>query len=135
MTVIKLPKKPLKAFNPKRPASALLLAQIEHLEHAVGRVATHVKRTEGQAAKYIADLTAELLRQAQEPTAPAPPPLAGAAPAAASSAPATPVGTKKTATKHHASPAGKAPARKAATRAAPKRGTKTRRPTTRRRGR
>src|ERR1041384_1035 len=65
MTVIKLKKVPAKAFNPKRPASTLLLSQIEHLEHAVGREPRRIKRTEGQAARYIAELTAELLRQTE----------------------------------------------------------------------
>jgi hypothetical protein len=114
MTVIKLIKTPKKAFNPQRPAGKLLLSQIEHLEHAVGRQSKATKRTEGQAARHIAELTAELLRKAQEPAAPAPAPLAGAAPAAASPSPAvtqptvprmqTPVGTKKAGTKHHVMP-------------------------------
>src|SRR5215475_12331879 len=87
MTVIKLPKTPKSAFNPLRPASALLLSQIEHLEHAVGLEPKRVKRTEGDAARYIAKLTAELLKQAQTPAAPAPSPLAGTVPVAASPSP------------------------------------------------
>src|SRR5215469_11160879 len=123
MTVIKLVKTPKKAFNPQRPAGKLLLSQIEHLEHAVGRQSKATKRTEGQAARYIAELTAELLRKAQEPAAPAPAPLAGAAPAAASPSPTvnqpiapraqTPVGTKKVGTKHHVMAVPKAAKKKA----------------------
>jgi hypothetical protein len=123
MTVIKLPKTPKNAFNPRRPASALLLSQIEHLEHAVGLDPKRVKRTEGDAARYIAKLTAELLKQSQAPTAPAPSPLAGAVPVAASSSPSvtqpvvpraqTSVGTKKAGTKHHVMPIPKAAKKKA----------------------
>jgi hypothetical protein len=120
MTVIKLPKTPKSAFNPRRPAGLLLLSQIEHLEHAVGLEPRRVKRTEGQAAEYIAELTAQLLKQSQTPTSPAPPPLAGVAPAAASTAPSTvtatrpsqritsPPATKKVATRRHAPVARKA---------------------------
>jgi hypothetical protein len=35
MAKINVPKPPSKAFNPKRPASDLLLSQVEHLEWAV----------------------------------------------------------------------------------------------------
>jgi len=123
MTVIKLPKTPKSAFNPRRPASALLLSQIEHLEHAVGLEPKRVKRTEGDAARYIAKLTAELLKQAQTPAAPAPSPLAGTAPAAVSPSPTVtqpvvpraqiPVGTKKAGTKHHVMPVPKGAKKKA----------------------
>jgi len=120
MTVIKLPKTPKSAFNPRRPAGLLLLSQIEHLEHAVGLEPKRVKRTEGQAAEYIAELTAQLLKQSQTPTSPAPPPLAGVAPAAASTAPSTvtatppqqrvtaPPASKKVATRKHAAASRKA---------------------------
>jgi hypothetical protein len=120
MTVIKLPITPKQAFNPRRPAGALLLAQIEHLEHAVGIEPKRIKRTEGQAAKYIAELTAELLKQSQQPTAPAPSPTVTAAPA---SRPVVPVGTKTVGTKHHAAPARKSPAPKVAKRSSPKKKT------------
>jgi hypothetical protein len=123
MTVIKLPKTPKNAYNPRRPASALLLSQIEHLEHAVGLEPKHVKRSEGDAARYIAKLTAEVLKQAQTPAAPAPSPLSGTAPAAASPSPSVtqpvvprpqiPVGTKKTGTKHHVMPVPKTARKKA----------------------
>jgi hypothetical protein len=130
MTVIKLPKTPKSAYNPRRPASALLLSQIEHLEHAVGLEPKRVKRTEGDAARYIAKLTAELLKQAQAPAAPAPSPLAGRAPAAASPSPSVtqpivppaqiPVGTKKTGTKHHVMPVRKTARKKAKTKTSKK---------------
>jgi len=127
MTLIKLPRTPKAAFNPGRPASALLLAQIEHLEHAVGLEPKYVKRSEGQAAKYIAELTAKLLKQSQQPTAPAPSPTVTAAPA---SHPVVPVGTKTVGTKHHAAPARKASKRKTAKRVASK---KTKKKTAKRR--
>ena len=101
MTIIKLPRTPRQAFNPRRPAGALLLAQIEHLEHAVGIEPKRIKRSEGEAAKYIAQLTAKLLAQSQQPTAPAPSPTVTSAPA---SHPVAPVGTKTVSTKHHATP-------------------------------
>jgi hypothetical protein len=64
MAVIKVPKTPRSAFQPDRPAGQLLLAQVEHLEHAVGLPFTkRKKRTEGEAAEYIRQLTARLLGQ------------------------------------------------------------------------
>ena len=117
MTLIKLPKTPKDAFNPRRPAGALLMAQIEHLEHAVGIEPKYVRRSEGEAAKYIGELTARLLKQSQQPTAPAPSPTVTAAPA---SHPVVPVGTKTVGTKHHAAPARKASKGKTAKRVAPK---------------
>jgi len=125
MTVIKLPKTPKSAFNPRRPAGALLLAQIEHLEHAVGLEPKRVRRSEGQAAKYIAELTARLLKQSQQPTAPAPS-VTSRQPLPA----IVPVGTKAVGTKKHATPAGKSSARNAA-----KRGVSKKKAVTRRRAR
>jgi len=126
MTIIKLPITPKHAFNPRRPAGALLLAQIEHLEHAVGIAPKRIKRTEGQAAKYIGELTAEVLKQSQQPTAPAPSPTVTAAPA---SHPVVPVGTKTVGTRHHAAPAGASSAPKTAKRSSPKKKTAKRRRT------
>jgi hypothetical protein len=65
MTHIKVPKPPASAFNPDRPASSLLRAQILHLEHALGRPESPPNKrwTEGAAARYIAELTAELTGQ------------------------------------------------------------------------
>src|SRR6185295_247678 len=65
MTHITVPKPPASAFNPNRPASSLLRAQILHLEHALGipESPANKKWTEGVAARYIADLTARLTGQ------------------------------------------------------------------------
>ena len=65
MTHIKVPKPPASAFNPDRPASSLLRAQILHLEHALGvpESPPNKRWTEGAAARYIAELTAELTGQ------------------------------------------------------------------------
>src|SRR5213075_1649047 len=62
MTRIKVPKPPRSAFNPDRPASSLLRAQILHLEHALGvpESPPNKRWTEGAAARYIAELTARL---------------------------------------------------------------------------
>lgn len=69
MVVIKVPKTPKKAFNKDRPPSGLLQAQVEHLQAAVLGVpaaATAMRSrpampaTEGDAAAYIAELTARL---------------------------------------------------------------------------
>jgi hypothetical protein len=73
MAVIKVPKTPRSAFRPDRPAGGLLLAQVEHLEHAVGLpFRKRKKRTEGEAAEYIRQLTARVLGQ-PEPIAEAKP--------------------------------------------------------------
>ena len=81
MTVIKIPKTPRTAFNPGRPASALLKAHILHLEHALGLPEGSPKRrwTEGAAARYIGELTARLTGQpgpapATKPSKPKPKP-------------------------------------------------------------
>ena len=69
MAVIKVPKTPRSAYQPDRPAGQLLLAQVAHLEHAVGLPETKRKRlTEGAAAEYIRQLTARLLGE-PEPVA------------------------------------------------------------------
>lgn len=64
MAVIKVPKTPKRAFNPGRPPSGLLRAQVEHLEAAARSVQGDLRprkvRTEGQAALYIQQLTAQL---------------------------------------------------------------------------
>jgi hypothetical protein len=64
MTVI-VPRPSPKAMNPDRVANALLLAQVEHLQHAERRlplryrtaIYTHAIRTEGEAARYIREVT------------------------------------------------------------------------------
>jgi hypothetical protein len=63
MAVIKVPKTPKQSFNKDRPASVLLIGQIEHLEWAVmpaSRRRLRARRrelTEGQAAERVAQLT------------------------------------------------------------------------------
>jgi hypothetical protein len=65
MADIKVPKTPKKAFNPDRPPSGLITSQVEHLEAALGMFSEPGQRrtgprTEGEAAEYIAQLTAQL---------------------------------------------------------------------------
>ncbi len=65
MAIIPVPKPSPKAMNPNRPVNALLLAQVEHLQHAERRlplkyrseIYTHAIRTEGEAARYIREVT------------------------------------------------------------------------------
>src|SRR5262249_6924841 len=82
-TVIKVPKTPKSAYNPNRPAGLLLQAQIVHLEHALGMPERKPKRrTEGEAARYIATLTARLMSMppASKPAQSASPPPSQATP-------------------------------------------------------
>ena len=52
-------------MDPDRPANALLLAQVSHLQHAERRlplryrseIYTHAIKTEGEAARYIREVT------------------------------------------------------------------------------
>ena len=65
-----VPKRPRNAFNPNRRASGLIKAQIEHLEAAAGirraKAARRPKeRSEGEAAEYIAQLTAMIYAHAR----------------------------------------------------------------------
>jgi hypothetical protein len=65
MAIIQVPKPSKQAWNPDRPVSGLLLAQIHHLQHAERRlplryrseIYTHAIRTEGEAARYIREVT------------------------------------------------------------------------------
>lgn len=65
MPIIPVPKPSKKAMNSNRPVNCLLLAQVEHLQHAERRlplryrseVYTHAIRTEGEAARYIREVT------------------------------------------------------------------------------
>jgi hypothetical protein len=65
MPVIPVPKPSKKAMNPNRPANALLLSQVSHLQHAERRlplkyrteIYTHAIQTEGEAARYIREVT------------------------------------------------------------------------------
>lgn len=75
MVDVIVPKTPKKAFNPDRPPSGLITSQVEHLEAALGMFREPGQRragprTEGEAAEYIAQLTAQIH------------PLPGAAPVA-----------------------------------------------------
>jgi hypothetical protein len=75
MAVIKVPKTPKTAYRPNRKPSDLLLKQIEHLEWAALPAAQRKPRqlpkrkvkTEGQAAKRVAQLTALVLDAKKEP--------------------------------------------------------------------
>ncbi|PYT54670.1 MAG: hypothetical protein DMG46_21570 [Acidobacteria bacterium] len=71
MEVIHVPRPSKKAMDPDRPANALLLAQISHLQHVERRlplryrseIYTHAIKTEGEAASYIREVT-EAIHQA-----------------------------------------------------------------------
>ena len=71
METIHVPRPPQSAMNPDRPANALILAQVSHLQHAERRlplryrskIYTHAIRTEGEAAEYIREVT-EAIHQA-----------------------------------------------------------------------
>jgi hypothetical protein len=73
MPVIPVPKPSKKAMNPNRPANALLLSQVSHLQHAERRlplkyrteIYTHAIQTEGEAARYIREVT-EAIHQAHD---------------------------------------------------------------------
>jgi hypothetical protein len=71
MTLIHVPRPPKNAFDPNRPISALLKAQIEYLHDAERRLPLRYRseiyinavKTEGEAAKYIREVT-EAIRDA-----------------------------------------------------------------------
>jgi len=73
MSVIHVPRPSKNAMNPNRPVNALLLAQVEHLQHAERRlplryrtdIYTHAIKTEGEAAAYIREVT-EAIHKAHE---------------------------------------------------------------------
>jgi hypothetical protein len=65
MADVIVPNTPKNAFNPDRPPSGLITSQVEHLEAALGVFREPGQRrtgprTEGEAAEYIAQLTAQL---------------------------------------------------------------------------
>jgi len=70
MAIIPVPKPSKNAMNPYRPINCLLLAQVEHLQHAERRlplkyrseIYTHAIRTEGEAARYIREATEAIHR-------------------------------------------------------------------------
>jgi hypothetical protein len=76
MSVIQVPRPSKNAMNPDRPVNALLLAQVEHLQHAERRlplryrseIYTHAIKTEGEAAAYIREVT-EAIHKAHEDAA------------------------------------------------------------------
>ena len=73
MAVIRVPKPPKSAYNPRRPAGTLLKNQVTHLEWAVRPAAERTEGTfrvkppksEREAATRIQKLTVELERQAK----------------------------------------------------------------------
>jgi hypothetical protein len=64
MKLIRIPKTPRSAYDPKRKVSSLLKAQIANLEAVTykrqGVTRASRPKTEGQASAYIADLTRQL---------------------------------------------------------------------------
>jgi hypothetical protein len=70
VTIIFVPRPSKNAMNPDRPVSSLLLAQIQHLQHAERRlplryrteIYTRAIRTEGEAARYIREVTEAIHR-------------------------------------------------------------------------
>jgi hypothetical protein len=67
MAPIKMPATPRSAYDPKRPANALLLAHVRELEKAVSEAGRRVRRkkpkTEEQVAAYIRHLNRALHQQ------------------------------------------------------------------------
>jgi hypothetical protein len=65
MPMIHVPRPPKSAFDPNRPVSALLKAQVEYLHHAARRLPLRYRseiyinaiETEGEAAQYIREVT------------------------------------------------------------------------------
>ena len=70
MAIIPVPKPPKSAHDPNRRVSALLIAQINHLQHAERRLPlryrsdtyVHAVKTEGEAARYIREVTEAIHR-------------------------------------------------------------------------
>lgn len=68
MATIKVPQPPKSAFNKERPVSSLLRSHLEHLQRAEFRLPADMQtniyinaiKTEGEAAKYIGEVTARL---------------------------------------------------------------------------
>jgi hypothetical protein len=65
MTLIHVPRPPKSSYDPNRPVSALLKAQIDYLHHAARRLPLRYRseiyvnaiKTEGEAARYIREMT------------------------------------------------------------------------------
>src|SRR3954469_11091051 len=91
MAVIRVPKTPRNAYNPRRPAGTLLQSQLKHLEWAVRPARERTAKafrprsayTEGEAAARIAALNQELHVQATSPRGVVPPDTVAPPPAAA----------------------------------------------------
>jgi hypothetical protein len=82
MDPIRVPKTPARSFDKNRPPSELLLKQIEHLQWAALPASERDQKqmkaqrkptTEGQAAKRIERLTAQILSPAGQPAGTTPP--------------------------------------------------------------
>lgn len=67
MASIKIPTTPSTAYDPKRPANALLLTQVRELEKALSKAGRRVRRktpkTEAQVAAYIRHLNRAMYHQ------------------------------------------------------------------------
>ena len=76
MEIIRLPKTPKSAFNPDRPASALLLDQLAHLEWAVRpasqRKPNQLPKIKAMTERQVSARIAELTRRLHPQGAPAP---------------------------------------------------------------
>jgi hypothetical protein len=65
MTLIHVPRPPKSAFDPNRPVSGLLKAQMEHLHQAASKLPLRYRsevyvnaiKTEGEAGRYIREVT------------------------------------------------------------------------------
>jgi hypothetical protein len=65
MALIHVPKPPKSAYDPDRPISSLLKSQVDHLREAESKLPLKYRsevyakavRTEGEAARYIRDVT------------------------------------------------------------------------------
>jgi hypothetical protein len=70
MVLVRVPKPPKSAYDPDRPMSSLLRSQIEHLQEAEAKlplkycstIYAKAIRTEGEAARYIRDVTEAIHR-------------------------------------------------------------------------
>jgi len=73
MTLIHVPRPPKSAYDPDRPISSLLKAQVEHLREAESKLPLRYRseryikaiQTEGEAAEYIREVT-EAIHDAHE---------------------------------------------------------------------
>jgi hypothetical protein len=76
MVLVRVPKPPKSAYDPNRPMSSLLRSQIDHLQEAeaklplryCSRLYAKAIKTEGEAARYIREVT-EGIQRAHEDAA------------------------------------------------------------------